>query len=145
MNSETKPVRLGTTSVKLRQKKSKASSAKTPEGQVKEKVKAILNKFNAWWFMPSTFGFGRSGVPDIIACVNGTFFGIEVKSNKTTHPVTTLQQRELDAIELAGGVAVVVDEDGLASLEETIRQYADLPFSQEQLENLVNVLGGTNV
>lgn len=45
----------------------------TPEKKVKEKVKKILNKLDCYYCMPSTGGYGSSGVPDIIACYQGTF------------------------------------------------------------------------
>jgi len=41
--------------------------ATTPEAKVKAKVKAVLNKYGAYHFSPATGGYGKSGVPDIIA------------------------------------------------------------------------------
>ena len=53
----------------------------TPEKKVKIKVKKILDKLGAYHCMPSTGGYGASGVPDIIACYKGRFVGIECKAN----------------------------------------------------------------
>ena len=50
--------------------------------------------------------YGTAGIPDIIACVKGRFFGFEVK-NETGQP-TALQSATLRKINAAGGVAVVV-------------------------------------
>jgi len=45
--------------------------AATPEKRVKDKVVSILKAEGAYYFFPMTHGYGRSGVPDIVACVNG--------------------------------------------------------------------------
>lgn len=57
---------------------------------------------------PTTGGYGKSGVPDIVACINGTFIGIECKANG--NKPTALQLKNLNAIVAAGGYAFVVDE-----------------------------------
>jgi Holliday junction resolvase len=86
----------------------------TPEAKVKNKVKKLLDEFGAYHFMPATHGYGRSGVPDIVACANGWFFGIECKAGKNT--VTDLQAREMLKIVSARGYALVVD-DSSSSLD----------------------------
>ena len=54
--------------------------AKTPEKKVKEKVTSVLKSIGAYYFYPVSGGYGRSGVPDIIGCYQGKFFGIECKA-----------------------------------------------------------------
>ena len=49
----------------------------TPEKKVKKKVVALLLKYSSYYFYPVTAGYGASGVPDIVACVQGKFIGIE--------------------------------------------------------------------
>lgn len=80
----------------------------TPESKVKADVVKVLKKCGAYYFFPATGGYGRSGVPDIVACLNGKFVGIECKAGKNT--LTELQRKELKAIRAAGGVAIVVRE-----------------------------------
>jgi hypothetical protein len=87
----------------------------TPEGRVKAKIKALLKKYNIYHFMPATGGYGRSGVPDIIACMRGRFLAIECKAG--AGKLTPLQSRELALIEEAGGLAYVINEDSIESLE----------------------------
>ncbi len=41
----------------------------TPEKKVKDKVKKMLVEVGAYYFMPATGGYGRSGVPDLVACI----------------------------------------------------------------------------
>lgn len=93
--------------------------AKTPEGKVKDKVVAILKQEGAYYFFPATHGFGRSGVPDIVACYHGKFIGIECKAGK--NKPTALQIREIENIRHAGGVAVVVNETNWDMLPELLR------------------------
>ena len=83
--------------------------AKTPEGKVKDKVVGILKQEEVYYFFPATHGFGRSGVPDIVCCVNGYFLAIEVKAG--TNKPTALQVREIEAIRRSNGVAVVANDE----------------------------------
>ena len=92
----------------------------TPEGKVKARVKAILDSMKVYYFMPSTGGYGRSGIPDIIGCRNGVFFGIECKANGSK--TTALQEREIKRINDAGGCALVVDEVNVEIVPRWLRQ-----------------------
>jgi Holliday junction resolvase len=92
----------------------------TPEKAVKAKVKAVLDSEGVYYFMPPANGFGRSGVPDIVACVNGLFFGIECKANG--NKPTALQIREIEAIRRSNGVAVVVDETNWDMVRDMVRR-----------------------
>ena len=92
--------------------------ALTPEKKVKNKVVALLKERGAYYFFPATYGMGRSGVPDIVACYRGRFIGIECKAGKNTP--TELQKRELAAIKTAGGSSVVINENNLHELKEIL-------------------------
>lgn len=94
--------------------------AKTPEKVVKDKVVSVLKAEGVYYFFPATHGFGRSGVPDIVACVNGHFVAIETKAGK--NKITALQAREIQSIRAANGVAVVVNETNWDMLPELLRK-----------------------
>ena len=83
--------------------------AKTPEKKVKNKIVALLKEAGAYYFYPVTGGFGGSGVPDIVVCLNGCFLGIEVKADLKKSKPTVLQSLNLRSIDRAGGVALVLD------------------------------------
>lgn len=85
--------------------------ASTPEKKVKDKVVKVLREQGVYYFFPATYGMGRSGVPDIICCVDGRFLAIECKAGN--NKPTALQERELHAIASAGGSAIVVNEENL--------------------------------
>jgi Holliday junction resolvase len=92
--------------------------AMTPEAKVKRKVTDILKKLECYYFYPATGGYGKSGVPDIVACYRGLFIGIECKAGK--NKPTMLQERNLDQIRTAGGLAVVVNENNIDALTALI-------------------------
>lgn len=50
--------------------------------------------------------YGRAGIPDIIACIDGKFYGFEVKT-EIGRP-TKLQNSTMAKIRNAGGIAQVV-------------------------------------
>lgn len=88
--------------------------AMTPEAKVKAKCVKHLKEMGAYYFYPSTHGYGRSGIPDIVVCYDGLFIGIECKANG--NKTTPLQERELNAIDDANGMALVIDETTVSEL-----------------------------
>jgi len=96
----------------------------TPEAKVKKKVVDILKKHGAYYFFPATGGFGRSGVPDIVCCYNGLFLAIECKAGN--NKPTALQEKELEKIRAAYGVAMVVSEVNLHDVENFLIQFSPL-------------------
>jgi hypothetical protein len=59
--------------------------------------------------------YAISGTPDILACLQGRFVGIEVKAGY--NKPTALQVQALRRIEEAGGVALVINEKNLDYLQ----------------------------
>ena len=93
--------------------------AKTPEGEIKDQVRKVLDEMGAYYFFPAANGYGRTGIPDVIACVGGHFIGIECKAG--SKQPTALQQRELDNIEKAEGTGILINADNI-----DILKYIDL-------------------
>lgn len=87
----------------------------TPESKVKAKVKAILTRRGAYFFMPATGGYGRSGVPDIVGCYKGSFFAFECKAG--TNKPTELQKRELDRIHQNLGYIGIINENNIEQVD----------------------------
>lgn len=91
----------------------------TPESRVKTRVRKILDKYpQSYKFMPGTHGYGSSGVPDIVACINGKFIAVECKANG--NKPTALQKKNLEQIVDAGGYAFVVDDSSIGVFILTI-------------------------
>lgn len=91
----------------------------TPEAKVKKKVADQLKFLGAYYFYPITSGFGRSGVPDIVGCYRGNFFAFECKSGK--NKPTALQDKNLTDINVAGGIACVVNEENMMDIEKILK------------------------
>lgn len=91
----------------------------TPEARVKTLLRTrLVEKFpTAYVAAPIGTPYGRRGVPDLLVCVHGTFVGIEVKAHPEGKP-TPLQHKALEAIEAAGGVALVCA--GRAAVERVL-------------------------
>jgi Holliday junction resolvase len=87
----------------------------TPEAKVKASVVKLLKKYEVYYFFPATHGFGRSGVPDIICCLEGNFLAIECKAGN--NKPTALQEREMQRIRNANGDVFLINEDNIAMLE----------------------------
>ena len=96
--------------------------AATPESKVKKQVVAALKAIGAYYFYPVTGGYGRSGVPDIVACVGGLFVGIECKAGNAAP--TPLQTANLKHILASGGAAFVVSELNLSDFLYWLESYS---------------------
>lgn len=98
--------------------------AKTPEGEIKDQVRKVLDEMNAYYFFPAANGYGRTGIPDVIACYKGHFIGIECKAG--SKQPTALQQRELNNIEKVEGTGLIVNADNISNLKNILEtKYAE--------------------
>lgn len=79
-----------------------------PESRLTKKILTALREIPASWWVKIPGGAFLSGIPDILGCVRGHFYALEVKSPETGHGVTALQALTIDAINAAGGTARVV-------------------------------------
>ena len=98
--------------------------AMTPEKKVKNKVVRLLKQYGAYYFFPASYGMGRSGVPDIVCCLQGRFIGIECKAGK--NKPTALQDKNLEDIRKTGGIAMVVNEENMNDVREQLIGFTEL-------------------
>lgn len=78
------------------------------EGQLKFKLINSLRRMKSWVYSPRDMI--HSGIPDIIACIDGKFVAIEVKYYKKGHGkprLTKLQMKTLLNVAKSGGLAIV--------------------------------------
>lgn len=106
--------------------------AMTPEARVKKAVTNRLKALGAYYFYPATGGYGRSGIPDIVGCYEGLFFGIECKAG--ANKPTALQERHLDHIAEQGGIAMVVNEDNVDEVDMVLKKVAETMGGLEEVE-----------
>lgn len=93
--------------------------AQTPEGLVKARVKALLDRLDIYHFSPFQAGMGTSGVLDITCCVNGFFISIECKKDAKTKP-TALQTKHALRVQANGGVAFLANGANMKELEDLL-------------------------
>lgn len=94
--------------------------ATTPEGKVKQAVKAVLTDYVIYGYWPVPGGYGAATL-DYIGCINGWYFTIETKA--PGKKPTPRQEQNITAIRRAGGIVFVIDGDP-AQLAE-LRKFLD--------------------
>ena len=94
------------------------------EKNFENKIKSYLKDHGAWflkyWAGPK--GFTKEGIPDILACINGKFFAIEIKAENGKPSV--IQLVTLRKIRQAGGYGILLypkDWDGFTSFLRTYK------------------------
>lgn len=93
--------------------------ADTPEKKVKTRLKKQLDELGVYHFSPFQAGMGRAGIPDVIGCYRGMFVAFECKAGKGK--TTALQERELNAIRTAKGLAFVINEENVDNIKELLQ------------------------
>lgn len=73
--------------------------------KVMEAIKAAIPSAFVW--KAAAGPYGRGGIPDVCAVINGRFYGFEVKRPFIGVP-TSLQQKTIKQIQAAGGQAFIV-------------------------------------
>lgn len=78
----------------------------TAEKNFETKVKKYLESQECWFVKFFANRMTRKGIPDVLACVNGFFVGIELKS--TAGKPTDLQIYNRNKIRRCGGISIVL-------------------------------------
>lgn len=96
------------------------------ENKIKDYIKSVGGRPFKW------FGnaYSESGVPDILACINGQFVAIEVKAQYGK--VSELQMVKIKEIKAAGGFAYVVYPSGWDQLKAIIDGILIDDFNREE-------------
>lgn len=97
---------------------------KVLESWVKKKVVDYLKGHGIYYFFPVASGYMKSGVPDIICCIRGKFVAIECKAGKNT--TTAIQDKNIDAIRLNEGIAMVINENNLDHMRMVIDEIINI-------------------
>lgn len=95
-------------------------------------MKKFLDSQGAWYVKYFANSFTKSGIPDILACVNGYFVGIEVKAQNGKP--SELQLYNVKKIRKAGGFAVVLYPSGFEKFKKFIIDLTHEEFNREMEE-----------
>ena len=90
------------------------------EKNFENKIKKFIENQGGWQVKFFANRMTRNGIPDILACINGYFVGIEVKSQ--TGKPSPLQLHHCSEIRKAGGFAFVVYPSGFEQFKDFIQQ-----------------------
>lgn len=88
------------------------------EKDFENQVKAFMKARGIWYVKTWSNGIQRKGIPDIIACVNGYFVGIELKAENGIP--SELQKWNIKEIRKSGGIAIVLYPDQLEDFKTMI-------------------------
>ena len=94
---------------------------KKPETKLKEKVLADLKGMGAW--AEKIQQVGKVGTPDILACINGRFIALELKSKEEEAP-SKAQVIKLRRVIKAGGYAAIVTPKNWPFIKKEIANLA---------------------
>ena len=101
------------------------------EGQIKKYFHSVgiypagypTDRMNApmvgWYTKIWGGGFQKSGIPDIICCVNGVMLAVEVKASNGRP--SELQKLNVSRINKSGGVAVFLYPEGFEQFKELLK------------------------
>src|SRR5690606_24785777 len=76
------------------------------EKQFEKQVKEFLKSHNIWFTKIWGGGFQKSGIPDLICCVNGHFVAIEIKG--PNGKPTELQKYNIKKINECNGTGLIL-------------------------------------
>lgn len=84
--------------------------SKQPESRLQKSIQDHLRKsVGGWWFKVWGGPFTPAGIPDLIGCVDGMFFALEVKlPKKSSKPLAIQLETIRDIVMKGGGVATIV-------------------------------------
>lgn len=79
------------------------------EKNFENKVKRYLKENNIWYVKYFENGVTKAGIPDILACVNGFFVGIEIKASKGKP--SEIQKYQQEQIRKSNGISIILYPD----------------------------------
>ncbi len=87
------------------------------EARVQSEIIKYIKSHGGW--VIKTIRVNENGCPDLLACIAGQFYGIEVKAEKFSKDpykqASPYQKKQLESIENAGGVSICA-----ATLEQAL-------------------------
>ena len=102
------------------------------EKNYENKVKNYLEEQGAWFVKFFANAYTKKGIPDVLACVNGSFFGIEVKAARGKP--SELQLYNLRKIDEAGGFGILLYPKDFELFKELVKA-----VKEHQVEVIMDV------
>mgnify|MGYP000844602931 CR=1 FL=1 len=91
------------------------------EKQFENQIKDFLKSLPKTWFFKYWAGpYSKSGIPDIIACINGHFVGVEIKA--PNGKPSELQKHNIGLIQESGGLGYILYPKDFKSFKKDIKE-----------------------
>lgn len=87
-------------------------------------------------------GFQKSGIPDLVLCVNGIFVSIEVKA--PNGKASDLQKMNTSRINGSNGIGIILYPDGFENFKELMEGVIACKYHIQELNSLKNALTATS-
>ncbi len=106
------------------------------EKQFENKVKQFLKQFpsSIWFTKIWGGGYQKSGIPDLICCVNGIFISVELKASNGQ--ASELQKHNVMKINQANGIGIILYPEGFEEFKKLILGVIDCNSHIHELEVL---------
>lgn len=112
------------------------------EKQFENKVKKFLQEQGKIWFTKIWGGgYQKSGIPDLICCVNGIFISVELKASKGK--ASELQIYNTDKINQTNGIGIILYPEGFEEFKKLIMGVIKCNSHIQELEVLKVVNSST--
>jgi Holliday junction resolvase len=99
------------------------------EKTFENKIKKYLTDNGAWFVKFFANAYTKKGIPDILACVNGYFVGIEVKAQNGKP--SDLQLYHCEKIRKSGGFAFVLYPSGFEKFKTFVENLCRDSFTRD--------------
>lgn len=87
-------------------------------------------------------GFQKSGIPDLILCVNGFFITVEIKA--PNGKASSLQKMNTARINKSNGISIILFPDGFENFKEILKGVIKCSSHIQELTHLKNVHSSTS-
>ena len=99
------------------------------EKTFENKVKKFLESEGAYFVKFFANSYTKSGVPDILACINGYFVGVEVKAQQGKP--SELQIYNVNKIREAGGCSIILYPSAFQKFKDFVYDLKQEKFTKE--------------
>ena len=93
------------------------------EKSFQSKLIKLIEKNNGYVVKFNASAISKTGVPDLLACINGKFIGLEVK--KENGKPSEIQLWNIEQIKKSGGIAMVVKPSDYENVKKLIEKLGD--------------------
>lgn len=104
------------------------------EKTFENKIKKFLDAHGAFYVKFFANAYTKSGIPDVLACINGYFVGIEVKApNGKPSEIQLYNVRKINA---AGGFAFVLYPSAFGAFKEFVEGLQRDEFDRDNIPEI---------